>query len=662
MRADAQQQVVLAHRNGPAVVTAGPGSGKTATIIARTGSMLIEGVHPEQILLLTFSRKACTEMRQRLAKWCEIKGVPTDLATRTVIETFHSFGLKFLRNCYAQAGFENPVNMLDEQDAFKLLKEVFPPFEPTFPDLDLKAVKAMLHDMHQQGIGHGKPSREEWAWLVDLAQGDQGMAHSLLALDAEYNRLKRQQCVVDYDDLLLLPVKVLREFPEVAAAMESRFADVTVDEAQDTNLAQFRMVQVIAPHNRVVMVGDDDQLIYEWRGARMSNLHDFIRDSGATVLKLENNYRSASSIVNATAQQIVRNKQRLDKTPNPTRQDVGQLSAQSSPNSYDLAKRMIQSFARQIEQSGSESIAVLYRTNRLSRVLEPALIDAGIPYRIVGGVKLTDRVEIKQALAIARLVSNLFDYTAWLRVSDLIKGLGETGLRHMHAAMLSGGLDAFEEAIPKRAKADVQQLIEVIVKLHDTGPREWLPELLGSFRLLERMGVKDPADADKRTAALMQLNEWLVRRIDQAEQNRGGTLDPVEAWQLVQEFLVSEDDAETNDKGITLSSIHRAKGLEWQHVHVLGMSDPILPSARKKDDPEDGEEGAANIEEERRLCYVAVTRAKETCTLWHADSYNFGYETLEAKPSRFIEELGLPPLTPPSSTPDSKRRMPAFMR
>jgi DNA helicase-2/ATP-dependent DNA helicase PcrA len=639
---DPDQAKVVAHETGPAAILAGAGSGKTRCTTERAARRLTESAVPsDALVLLTFTNKAAAEMRERLRA-----RLPQGLALPW-IGTFHSFGNRMLRIYGERIGIPKNATLMDADDAGRMLDAFLAsPFpEPTRRQDALR--------LHETLCAHGLDVTAEADLLAAEALCERqhfaghtkrGLIEALRRFDSE----KRRAGILDFSDLILLPARLLRKDTGLQEKLRAKLKDVTVDEAQDTDGAQFRLLKLITPtDNTVLLVGDDDQAIYEWRHARPENMRDFIDEYGATVYRLERNYRSTPAIVNGGAALVRHNENRLEKNPYAVREaprvDRVRLIE------YDDADAMADGVADRIHAAiatglSPAHIAVLYRKNRLSRTVETALLRRGLPYRIKAGTDLLSYADVRMMLAAGRLAFNRRDVRALARLADLIPGLGAKGVGQMIAA----GDDPLRHTarlLPKAA-AGVRDLSNALDRLHQLGPTkllEWCQETpLFRAWLHQRAKValkqsSKPTDATEIKQALrpalgrMNAVQAAMRK---RQESAGSDAGADERWAAALEVIAAgTDEAESDVAKVTLCTIHASKGLEWPCVHLFGFSDGLMPMARERI--------VENLPEERRLAYVALTRAQNEIMLHHADRIDLGVGSgVEKMPvSRFVAEI-----------------------
>lgn len=640
---DPDQIRVVAHETGPAAVLAGAGSGKTRCTTERAARRLTESAVPsEGLILLTFTNKAAAEMRERLRK-----RLPESVKLPW-IGTFHSFGNRLLRSHGRRIGVPSNATLMDADDASRMLDAFL---AVPLPD---KSRRIDALRLYETVCAHGLDVTEEAdADAIEAlcaqhgfsGHARRGFIEALRRFEAE----KRRAAVLDFTDLILLPQRLLRRHPSLQETLRQTLRDVTVDEAQDTDGAQFRLLQLITPlDNTVLLVGDDDQAIYEWRHARPENMRDFIERYGATVYRLERNYRSTPAIVSGGAALVRHNENRLEKNPYAVRPappaDTVRLVE------YEDGEAMADGVAERISAAiatgtSPADIAVLYRKNRLSRIVETALLRQGIPYRIKAGTDLLSYAEVRMMLAAGRMATNRRDVRALARLADLVPGLGAKGVGHMVAAgdeplLQTGRLSA-------KAAQGVRELGAALEALYRRGPGElldWCEQtplfrawLHGRARASLQAAGRPTDPQEMRQAlrpALARMGAVQAAMRKRLESLLGGTLD--ERWATALEVIAAgTDEAESDVPKVTLCTVHASKGLEWSTVHLFGFSEGLMPMAR--------EEVVENLPEERRLAYVALTRAQNQIILHHADRLDLGNGTGPGRftVSRFLHEIAL---------------------
>lgn len=613
------------------LVVAGAGSGKTTAVVGRAVRLIQEGLAPKNHLLLTFTRKAAEEMRHRIAKQ-----LPTVDPADIQIYTFHSFCWKVIRRNPGLFGCAPGLTLLLDDDIDKLFQRfaksrgMLSAADPTEKRKQQRTVKniQMGYSILRNEAGSLEDEEQVSAVVARVLEPTPQAYTAFMALCEAYEDYKASTNTVDFDDLISLMVRGLQRNTMLQAKMRRDYPFLTVDEAQDTNLPQFQLVELLAGEDRnVVMVGDDDQAIYAWRGARPRNLLDFKSKFKAKVAYLMNNYRSQQRIVESAGEHISYNVARFAKMPKPVRPLAGKLVVRHIPEGGLAAKQLAQHVRAALGAGVSpDEIAILYRTNRAAHLLKRAFTSLRIPHHIVNGMDFIEQAEIQMALAAGRLACNPRDASALTRLCDLADGVGEKALETLLAHAKDMGVPvvmAIDSAkLSAKAKTSLTTMVERIFQLREEGP-------LHLFSALEALGIrayftakdKDKELTARRLAALHELQsmikDWLA----------GCLMDEESQWEEVFDALLL-DTKHNDDPGghVWMSTIHQAKGLEWQQVHVWGLSDGIFPLSH------------ADEEEERRLSYVAITRAKDDCQLWHAAEYPDRHGQTFHK-SRFLSEL-----------------------
>jgi DNA helicase-2/ATP-dependent DNA helicase PcrA len=654
MNFDIDQQQVVSHIDGPMLVVAGAGSGKTATIIGRAAMMMQKaGILGCKHLMLTFSKKAADEMRHRLEK-----SVEPYLMDGMVIGTFHSFGYRLIREMPFLCGRKPNMTILDEKDVYRLLKEIAQTCSFEADDENGKALLKKMYGVYSFAcnelllVSESRHANQIGALLDSNGIYKNSQVSLFFELFKKYEEKKIEANVLDFDDLLTLPVIGLKSANggrEWGDSIAQRYEYLTVDEGQDTNRAQFELMRLIGTHKNIVLVGDDDQSIYSWRGASPSNMTDFKRQLNAKLVYLERNYRSTDAIIRQASQHVANNRNRFPKKAYAVRQGGNPIRLEARFSSHQARRELVGSIAEHIEQGGQpKDIAVLFRVNRIARLIEYELIEMGIPYKIVGGMNFEQRKEIRYALAIARLVINENDESALGTICELTEGIGSGTVRKIVSAAneSGGGLLSLTSKVPARAKTAISLIAGTISFLRDIGgPNAMVDQILAreGLNVMSQFEKKDKAETVLgRHRNLIMLKELIAKWTMGCEKGH--------EWEVIFEKIVGSSSStdENAENVVTLSSIHRSKGLEWSVVHVFGYSEGIMPlenrgsskdSGPVEDADEDGDEGISDDEEERRLSYVAITRAKKECWLWHCDNYEYGYESKSHGMSRFAREI-----------------------
>ena len=618
-----QKEAVL-HGEGPLLVLAGAGSGKTRVIVQRIAWLIRErGVPPWQILAVTFTNKAAGEMRERVERLVGSGEAP-------LIATFHSTCARFLRRDIHNLGYDSSFAIYDDKDAEKLLKEVIAGLgldEKRFP---ARSFAAAIDDCKNRGI----PPEE-------IPTGDYTGEMLARVYGAYQERLKKCNAL-DFGDLLMLTVRLFEEHPEVLARYRDKFRWILVDEYQDTNPIQYRLVRLLAGERRnLCVVGDDDQSIYRWRGADIRNILDFEKDfPGVVTVKLEQNYRSTRNILAAAGAVVAKNRGRKAKTlwsENPAGESI---VYRRLADEREEARFVCREIEKHVRRGGDlRGVAVFYRTNAQSRVIEDAMVADGIPYHMVGGMRFYERMEVKDILAYLKVLVNPADEVSLKRIINVpARGIGHATVEKVAELALRKGIilyDAFSEAStggllttgPRGKIAGFMTLMERFAGLAGTVP---LSEL--ASRIIEETGYAAKLKEERTDEAQDRLDNLQELCSAMEEFERSSDEKTLAAF-LEQVALVSDlERGEAKRESATLMTLHAAKGLEFPMVFMIGMEEKLFPHVRSLDDPE-------AMEEERRLCYVGMTRARERLVLTNARRRRlFGQDQVNM-PSRFIADV-----------------------
>jgi DNA helicase-2/ATP-dependent DNA helicase PcrA len=609
----------------PVVVVAGAGTGKTRVITYRVAWLISEGVRPDAILAVTFTNKAAREMKERIhALVPQAGGTPW-------VGTFHAFCARLLRTDGPLIGIPRDFAIYDEEDQKSVVRQ---------------ALRVLGHDERQfpprairEPISYAKNHGWDSERLVQEAFDEKGRVAA--AVFDFYNAALRKAGALDFDDLLLDAVRLLRDSEEARRRWRGRFAHIVVDEFQDVNEKQYELIRLLASENTCVcVVGDEDQSIYSWRGADPGILQRFLEDfPGATVVRVQTNYRSTQTILDAAGAVVARNTGRLGKTLQATRQGDSLVRIYEAPDATAEAAFVVDEIRRLLRADPEAHIAVLYRTNFQSRNFEEACRRAGVVFRVVGGFSFYERAEVKDVLAYARLVVNPEDDVALARVINTPpRGIGKTSVEALRTRAERGGVSLWAalgeacQAGSGRSSAAFQEFRRLIEELRSerenlqTG--ELLRELATRTGYLEWLEQQDRAEFTDRAGNVKEL----VAAAEEGEE-QGETLTDF----LDRAALVSDADSFDEHAPVTLITLHSAKGLEFDHVFLVGMEEGLFPHVRSM-------ANEAALEEERRLCYVGMTRARHTLTLTRARSrrtFDRGSGRLEmlSTPSRFLGEV-----------------------
>jgi DNA helicase-2/ATP-dependent DNA helicase PcrA len=613
------------HTEGPLLILAGAGSGKTRVLTHRIAYILGEGLAaPEEVLAITFTNKAAGEMKDRVALL-----VGPD-SRKMWVSTFHAFCARILRVHAEKLGYKREFTIYDGADQVRLVKRCIVElgkdpkrFNPRSFASQISAAKNVLmtpEDYLRSTEGY---IAENVAEVYDLYQ----------------TRLYENNAM-DFDDLIMQTVALLEVFAEVRERYQRRFKYIHVDEYQDTNHAQYRLVSILAAaHRNLCVVGDDDQSVYSWRGADIRNILDFERDyPEAKVVKLEQNYRSTQTILDAANAVVTNNASRKSKELWTAGPEGERIRVFTAVDEYAEARFVVSEIERLVDSGAlPRDMAVFYRTNAQSRALEDVLVREGIPYQVVGGVRFYERAEIKDTMAYLTVISNPNDAGALERIINVPKrGLGSTSVARLQDHARRNGLSLYE-ALAEADAADLTgaakkscRAVSGLFEGWRVAAREISPaELVGA--VLDESGYRAELEAENTVESESRL-ENLEELINAAKEYERFEPEPTLEGFLQEQALYSDQDALNTEGGqVALMTLHNAKGLEFDHVFVVGMEEGTFPHARSLDEQ--------NLEEERRLCYVGITRAKRTLTLSYAKLRSNWGEREYQMPSRFLSEI-----------------------
>ncbi|MEY2683392.1 MAG: ATP-dependent helicase Rep [Pseudomonadota bacterium] len=636
------------HLSGPCLVLAGAGSGKTRVITHKIGRLIQAGLEPKRIAAITFTNKAAAEMRER-ARQLVGKG-----AKDVLICTFHALGVRLLREDGHVLGLKAQFSILDTDDITSILKDC----GGTTDTATARSWQWAISAWKSAGLTAEHASAQ--------ARGDNDRA--IAAVMAKYEERLTAYQSVDFDDLITLPLRLLREHPEVLVRWQQRLGHVLVDEYQDTNATQYELLKLLVGERaRFTAVGDDDQSIYGWRGATLDNLKRLPQDyPQLRVVKLEQNYRSTSAILRAANHVIGPNPKLFPKT---LWSDLGEgepvrvAAADSEEHEAERTVARIQSLRASHRFKAFKDFAVLYRANHQARSLETALRRAQIPYKVSGGTSFFDRAEIKDLCAWLRLMVNNDDDPAFLRaITTPKRGIGHQSLQQLGNFATQYKLSLFEAlfshslpaAVNSRALAGLHEFGRYLNELEHQAKHTHGGDAARQFlnNWLKDIGYEqhliDNEESDKVAAArwgnVIDFCDWIVQRCGGHIDDSGGVSTETETRSLMEvaqtiALITTIAEREQEQDVVTLSTLHAAKGLEWPHVVLVGVNEGLLPF--KPDDDIDTDSLALRIQEERRLMYVGITRAQHTLLVSWLKRRKKGRELVPGQPSRFIAEMAL---------------------
>lgn len=623
---NAPQREAVLHTEGPLLVLAGAGSGKTRVLTYRIAHLMEKGVAPWHILAITFTNKAAREMLER------VRTLAGEAAEDAWISTFHSCCARILRRDIEKLGYKRQFAIYDDEDKMTVIKGICKQMQLSDKEYPPKAMRGVISDAKNRMLSPGD-------WLREA--GDDFRNRKYFEVYREYEQALKANNALDFDDLIIKTLELLAENPPVLDYYRDKFRYILVDEYQDTNLAQYELVRLLAgERHNLCVVGDDDQSIYGWRGADIRNILEFEKDFPDThTIKLEQNYRSTANILDAANQVIAHNAGRKEKA----------LWTESDPGDriviYDALDERdeaayIASMTRRQQDAGVRAgeIAVLYRTNGQSRVIEEAFVRAGLTYRVYGGLKFYDRKEVKDLIAYMRCLANPDDDVATRRIiNEPKRGIGDSTVEILAQyadengmPLISAALDYENVPLTSRARIAVKQFAELMIDLTEAmyggRPSEFLDQVIEKTGYVKQLQAVKSEENESRIENIQEL-QGAVSEYEQ-QNPEGEITDFLENVALVTDM----DNMGQTQGAITLMTLHSAKGLEFDCVFLAGMEEGIFPITRAifADD---------QLEEERRLCYVGITRAKKRLFMTHARSRML-YNNRQANMiSRFISEI-----------------------
>ncbi|GBF49031.1 ATP-dependent DNA helicase [Leptospira ryugenii] len=623
---NAEQEKAVISIAGPVLILAGAGSGKTRVITHRISHLIQNiGIRASRILAVTFTNKAAEEMRERCRHLLGANEEP-------FIKTFHSLCLYILRREGKHLGLGSHFTVYDSEMQESLIKEILKRRE-----LDTKEFKPSHFANLFSKAKDSFQTAEDYAKKNDKDEYESIVSQVFL----EYEKTKADRNAVDFGDLILQCVLLFRKFPLILERYQDQWQYIMVDEYQDTNKIQYHLIQLLAQkHKNLCVVGDDDQSIYSWRGADISNILNFHKDyPEALIVKLEENYRSTQTIIQTAAKIISNNKQRTNKTLFTNNEIGDKIRITSFQNETEEAAGILNKIlSLKKSQNKFSDFAIFYRTNSQSRAFEEIFRKKGIPYKIFGGFRFFDRKEVKDLIAYLSVIVNPIDSTSLLRIINTPpRGIGDTTINHLQNHSIENGislLECLKISIPeiKRGTAkkllDLSKMFEHFISEHE---KKILPSEL-TYEVLERSGYREYLEnegTEESFSRLENLNEFVNALRDFEESNEEARL---EEYLANISLITSEEDTKELADYVILMTVHNAKGLEFKNVFLSGMEEGTFPHFLASERDED-------IEEERRLCYVAVTRARERLEI-SLSRFTRKFGEVEARfPSRFLQEM-----------------------
>ncbi len=625
---DRQREAVL-HTEGPLLIMAGAGSGKTRVITHKIAYLIEErGVFPGNILAITFTNKAANEMKERAAKLLDTN------VDSMWIGTFHSICVRILRRDIDKLGYERSFTIYDRDDQITLIRECIKELDVDKTMYKESSVLAKISSLKDEQTDPEEYIIENYG---DFRERKIGEMYQL------YEKKLKQYNALDFDDLIIKAVDLLRDNKEILGYYQNKFRHVFVDEYQDTNKIQYHLIKLLsAKYKNICVVGDDAQSIYSWRGADISNILDFEKDyEGAKVVYLEQNYRSTKNILNVANEVIKHNTDNYPKDLWTAKDEGANVFYESLSHSYEEAAFVANKIHQLLNRGYRLSdVAVLYRTNAQSRTFEEAFMRDELPYKIVGGLKFYDRREVKDIVAYLKVLENPNDNISLKRIINTPRrGIGNTTIdkveeygrkmdESIYASLFSiDSIDGLAARAKNSLKSFVEMMNTLMAKKEIMGLKDFIEEVVNSIGYIQELTIENTIESKTR---IENIKEFISVALNFEEKNEDPSLEEF----LATISLLSDVDKTRDETSlITLMTVHSAKGLEFPIVFLVGMEDGLFPIIRDFDD-EDA------IEEERRLCYVAITRAEEILYITNAQNRTIYGKTNHTLPSRFIDEMG----------------------
>lgn len=610
---DKQKEAIL-KTDGPILVIAGAGSGKTKVLTTKIAYLVENGIPTDNILAITFTNKAAKEMKDRVINMLGSEG------HEIRISTFHSFGVYLMQKHYNELGYQKNFTILDSDDSLTIIKRIMKDLNIDPKEYNPRAIRNAISSAKNELIS----SLEYERYASD------NFSQKVLEVYTRYEQKLLINNSLDFDDLLFLPIKLFRTKPEILKYYQEKYQYILVDEYQDTNEAQYILIKMLSAKNRnICVVGDESQSIYSFRGSNYRNILNFEKDyKDCTTILLEQNYRSTSTILDSANDVIKNNKHRKDKKL-WTENGIGEkIEYYKALDEKDEANYVVKNIENLINNNTNKSeIAVLYRTNAQSRVMEEALLKSNIPYKVVGSFYFYNRKEIKDLICYLKLIYNKYDDISLQRIINTPKrGIGEKTIENLQNKAQENNICMYD-AIESGKELTFKNIIEEIISIKDNYSLTELVDIV-----LDKSGMKQELESEKSIESEIRLeNLEEFKSITKAFEEKNGLIS-LEDF-LTEISLVSDVTEHKDEKDVvTLMTVHSAKGLEFENVFLIGMEEGIFPHNNSF-------ESSEGVEEERRLCYVAITRAKKRLWLVNANHrLIYGMDNFN-KPSRFIDEI-----------------------
>ncbi len=610
---DKQKEAIL-KTDGPILIIAGAGSGKTKVLTTKIAYLVDNGVPTDSILAITFTNKAAKEMKDRVI------GLLGTYGYEIRISTFHSFGVYLMQKHYSELGYQKNFTILDSDDSLTIIKRIMKDLNIDQKDYNPRAIRNAISSAKNELIS----SSEFEKFASD------NFNQKVYDVYTRYEKKLLINNSLDFDDLLFLPIKLFRENPDILKYYQDLYQYILVDEYQDTNEAQYILIKMLSAKNRnICVVGDESQSIYSFRGSNYRNILNFEKDyKDCTTILLEQNYRSTSTILDSANDVIKNNKHRKDKKLWTENGEGDKIEYYKALDEKDEASYVVKKIEDLISNDTKKNeIAVLYRTNAQSRVMEEALLKSNIPYKVVGSFYFYNRKEIKDLICYLKLIYNKYDDISLQRIINVPKrGIGEKTIENLQNKAQENNICMYD-AIDSGKELLFKNIIEEIISVQDNYSLTELVDLV-----LDKSGIKHELETEKSIESEIRLeNLEEFKSITKAFEEKNGLIsleDFLTEISLVSDVTEHKDETDV----VTLMTVHSAKGLEFENVFLIGMEEGIFPHNNSFDSSE-------ALEEERRLCYVAITRAKKR--LWIVNANHrliYGMDNYN-KPSRFIDEI-----------------------
>ena len=610
---DKQKEAIL-KTDGPILVIAGAGSGKTKVLTTKIAYLVENGIPTDNILAITFTNKAAKEMKDRVINMLGSEG------HEIRISTFHSFGVYLMQKHYNELAYQKNFTILDSDDSLTIIKRIMKDLNIDSKEYNPRAIRNAISSAKNELIS---------ALEYERFTSD-NFSQKVLEVYTRYEQKLLINNSLDFDDLLFLPIKLFRTKPEILKYYQEKYQYILVDEYQDTNEAQYILIKMLSAKNRnICVVGDESQSIYSFRGSNYRNILNFEKDyKDCTTILLEQNYRSTSTILDSANDVIKNNKHRKDKKL-WTENGIGEkIEYYKALDEKDEANYVVKNIENLINNNTNKSeIAVLYRTNAQSRVMEEALLKSNIPYKVVGSFYFYNRKEIKDLICYLKLIYNKYDDISLQRIINTPKrGIGEKTIENLQNKAQENNICMYD-AIESGKELTFKNIIEEIISIKDNYSLTELVDIV-----LDKSGMKQELESEKSIESEIRLeNLEEFKSITKAFEEKNGLIsleDFLTEISLVSDVTEHKDETDV----VTLMTVHSAKGLEFENVFLIGMEEGIFPHNNSF-------ESSEAIEEERRLCYVAITRAKKRLWLVNANHrLIYGMDNFN-KPSRFIDEI-----------------------